>query len=223
MRVAMAVVVGAACALTSGGRELPPAPPPRAKPTAEDWLPKLSSDPNVKWFDNLPSDPPSVFPDLVPPPLVARDEFKDGVFLSAVVKNRDALAKVCPRLHGTVALTIEPTDDPPRKLLKARLHQGVLEIQQHHALNAAGVSSSTQAQSYRTCLQDIQSAAVELWAEQPKELSVWLEELVVVTKLQERYTRTRIKIGTAPPAELNAVSRIRLKAEAELWKAKNAK
>lgn len=221
MRVAMAVVVGAVCALTSGGRELPVAPPPRAKPTDADWLPKRGSDPKAKEYErlkDLAADPPTAFPDLVILPRKDLRDWKPGT----LNPDQEALAKACPRLHGTIALTIEPTDDTLRKLLKARLHQGALEFQQHQKLvEIHGVPWP--ATIYHTCLQDIQSTAAELWTRQPNELVPWLEELVIAGKVLERNTRMRVYIGTVHLKELHTVSRLRLKIEAELWKAKNPK
>lgn len=215
MRIAMAVVVGAACALTSGGRELPVAPPPRAKPTDADWLPKPGSDPKL---GSIPADPPSAFPELVPPPIPQagnRNEIEEQYW--------QLWTKMCPRLYGAIAIGIEATDGVHQKLLKARLHQGVIEFQVME--QGRGVVSGPRPgfDHYRDCLSDIQSVAVELWANQPKELIPWLEEVTVVAKAVEAFTRTRVTIGTRLPMELTAARRLRLKAEAELWKAKNAK
>ncbi|MBN9119354.1 MAG: hypothetical protein J0I06_09360 [Planctomycetes bacterium] len=69
---------------------------------------------------------------------------------------------------------------------------------------------------------DIQSAATELWAKQPKELVPWLGELLIAAKEHERFTHVRVLNGSAAPSELTAASRLRLKIEAELWKAKHA-
>lgn len=226
MRVAMAVVVGAACALSSGGREPPVAPPPRAKLTDADWLPKPGATPWVegaivngertRWkVEGLTIDPLTAFPDLVAPPHQDLRNWKPGT----PHPDAEAFARACPRLHGTVALTIEPTDDTLRKLLKAQIHQGVLEFRQHQVDKGRRWPPS----GYHTCLRDIQSAAAELWAEQPKERISWLEELVIAGKHSERTTRTCVLLGTVHLEELHAVSRLRLKFEAELWKAKNPK
>lgn len=219
MRVAMVVVVGAACALTSGGRELPTAPPPRAKPTDADWLPKWGSAPHEEQGAYLGyADPPSAFPELVPPPppKIAGREAQERYL--------DAREKACARLNGMIAITIEPTDDTLRKLLKARLYQGTIEFRamEDNQRAASGPPRSAIAQ-YRECLLDMHAAAVELWSNQPKELVPWLEEMVIAAKTVEHATRSRARIGTVLPTELQAARRFRLKIEAELWKAKNAK
>jgi hypothetical protein len=219
MRIAMAVVVGAACALTSGGRELPVAPPPRAKPTDADWLPKWGSAPREKSGVYLGyADPPSAFPELTPPP-IPQTGGKE-----AVEQYRDSLEKAYPRLRGTIAVTIEPTDDTLRKLLKARLYQGALEFGMIED-NQWAISGPTRPGlvQYRECLSDMHAAVVELWANQPKEIVPWLEEMVIAAKMVERIARNRTAIGTSPPTDLQAARRFRLKMEAELWKAKNAK
>jgi hypothetical protein len=69
----------------------------------------------------------------------------------------------------------------------------------------------------------MQSAATELWAGQPKELGPWLEELLIVSKDLERSARMRVFSGSIGPDEYYAARRLRLKLEAELWKAKNPK
>ena len=75
---------------------------------------------------------------------------------------------------------------------------------------------------YRECLLDMQSAAIELWAGQ-KELVPWLEELLIASKEHAGYVRLGVFTGSRPPDELYAARRLRLKIEAELWKAKNPK
>jgi hypothetical protein len=72
------------------------------------------------------------------------------------------------------------------------------------------------------CLTDVRTTATALWGDQPKELVLWLEEVVLATKEMEQYVLLRVVNGTDPPQALNYARRHRLKAEAELWKVKNA-
>jgi hypothetical protein len=214
MRVAMAVMVGAACALTSGGRELPVAPPPRAKPTDADWLPKRGSNSKAKWYENIAPDPPSAFPDIC---ISVTPEM-----MNDIAKYWTSYKERCPRLFGTTGLKVSATDGVLQKLLKARLHQGSLEFQEFQR-RSQGNGPGPEAEQYRECLLDMQAAATELWTGQPKELVPWVEEMVVASKELERLMRVRVSVGTAHPSTLHAATRTRLKIEAELWKAKNSR
>jgi hypothetical protein len=227
-------------ALTSRGHEkLVPAPsepvpaPPREKPTDEAWLPKPGSDPKagkskpknpapnapftIEPPKDLAPDPPSAFPDLREPDFPVGDP-------NAREKRLAAFESLCSRLFGTIALKIVPTDDTLRKLLKARLHQATLEFQDLHRQQRGAIQGPPHDPSrYRNCLSDIEATARELWAGQPKELVLWLEELVIASKEFERLTRLRVGAGSAYLSDLHAITKLRLKMEAELWKAKNAK
>lgn len=217
MRVAMAVVVGAACALSSGGREPPVAPPPRAKPTDADWLPKRGSDPGsgnggVRFADGI-ANAPTVFPEI-------------GLPEDAKVGSEQywaAFEKMCPRLFGHLTLKIEATDDTLRKLLKARLHQAAFQFELFYRIRGISSGPGPNYDRHRMCLLDIQATAAELWAGQPKELVPWLEELLVASKEHERRMREHVLVGTVSGGEMVAARCVRLKIEAELWKAKNPK
>src|SRR5687767_8526314 len=71
----------------------------------------------------------------------------------------------------------------------------------------------------RDYLADVLDAATELWAGQPKELVPWLEEFVIASKHLEWSTRVRVEHLSAPLGQLHVATRLRLKMEAELWKA----
>jgi hypothetical protein len=222
----VSVAVVCAAVAGAGGQNPTSAPSPREKPTDAAWLPKPGSDPKAGkvvqedlppikgWatHKDLASDPPSAFPDLGIP----IEDWGDRDKRDATFK------KLCPRLFGATVLTIEATDDTLRKLLKARLHQGTLAFQDWHKprLIAGQGPSFFEA---RNCLAEVLDTATELWAGQPKELVPWLEEFVIASKHLERYTRVRVETGTYPLSDLHAASRLRLKMEAELWKAKNPK
>jgi hypothetical protein len=183
-----------------------PAPVVDEKTAKEDWLPPS---------DNDRKKPATAFPELV----VKDPQPVDPTFPK---KRDEAFAKLCPRFVGKVPIKIEETDDTYRKLLKARLHQGLVEmirtidVIHHGSWNDVFFSATIE------CLVDMEKTCLELWSGQPKELIPWLEELVVVAKEIERMYSFRITSGT-PPARLAAASRHRLRAEATLWKAKNAK
>lgn len=211
------VAILCACTARSGAQNpLPAAPAPREKPADDAWLPKPGSDPNAEKsrIKDLAPAPPSAFPEIVPPEVILK-----------VPNERDVtFEKMCPRLFGKIALKIDPADDTLRKLLKARLYQGTLEFQQTQRMiwgPILGIGPDHLA--YRVCLLDMQAAATELWANQPKELAPWLEELLVMAKESERLTRIRTLNGSVPPNMLNGATNLRLKMEAELWKAKNPK
>ncbi len=203
---------------TGAGRDNPaPAPPPREKPAGDAWLPKPGSYPLPdKWVKEmgLAAKPPSAFPDLVVPEQNPPDRDKRSA----------EFQKLCPRLFEATVLKVEATDDTFRKLLKARLHQGTLEFQYvqrglNHAMGGQGPDSL----QYQLCLLDMQAAATELWAKEPKELVPWLEELLLAAKEWERLMEIRARNRGIAPTQLHLATRTRLKMEAELWKAKNPK
>lgn len=167
--------------------------------------------------------PPSLFTDLVPP---ATDRPGGWGFL-ADVRVWCRLVAACPRLSGSPGLTIEADDGTLRRLLKARLHQGALELAWHRAGEAGAymrVGPRRGEPSIRhDCTADILATAVELFGRESKELTPWLEELLIDAKGFEQYTARRVEAGACAPSDLTAATRSRLKVEAELWKVRNAK
>lgn len=160
------------------------------------------------WIPKKPGDPiPTAFPDLKPP----------------VPMREGELAKVCPQLFGESAFPIEPKDDTYRRLLKARLYQGIQEIQRFHQRWDSGQFALTDRGPYGRSLEDVREVTIELWANDPKSLIPRLEGLVILAKDWERIALSRFQVGTDPPHELNPAHRHRLAAEAVLWKAKNGK
>lgn len=218
MKTTSWVSVAIVCAAVAGAGGQNPAP--REQPTDEAWLPKPGSDPSLKGKrGELAAAPPSAFPDLVPPVPDKGVEDRD----ERIAKHNAALAKACPRLYGTVVLKVEPADDTFRKLLKARLHQGTFEFRAFQRGREAMAGPGANLDRHRECLLDLLSAATELWANQPKELIPWLEELLIASKELEESVQLRVFLGTRSPDDSYAVRRLRLKMEAELWKAKNPK
>jgi RNA polymerase sigma factor (sigma-70 family) len=182
-----------------------PTPPAKNAPADDDWIRK----PEVN-KTNVLKIQPSAFPELDVPEWDPND--KEGK------RRQEQLAKLCPRLTGTITVTIAPTDDVLRKVLKARLHQGTLELQEIMALErrTGPVGSAV----VYELLSDIQATVTELWRNQPKELVSWLEELVVMTKEIERFQRIRVVNQTIPSWTIYTAARYRLAVEAELIKAK---
>ncbi|QJW96734.1 RNA polymerase sigma factor [Frigoriglobus tundricola] len=186
-----------------------PEPPAKDKFEEDEWLPIFDSKKRAERDKNRPRrDPnnyearPTAFPELTIP------------------KNEAEFEKLCPRLTGKVELAIEPTDDTLRKLLKARLAEGVLQILRYRGrLNIGAWFPGDRAEMYE-CLADIQATATELWGGQPKELIPWLEELVVAFKEGEKFHWLRVAIGTDPPQALDIARQHRFQAEIALWKAK---
>jgi hypothetical protein len=160
----------------------------------------------------LPS-PPSAFPDLKVPeaPKDADRKQREELFI-----------KTCPRMFGRTAITIDPTDDTLRKLLKSRLHFGVGEITQMWERVNVGTWTPDLLDQTIDCLNDMRAVVIELWGGQSKELVPWLEEMVVMTKHFERLIRIRVEVGSDHRVKYNPVIRLRLATEAALWKAKKA-
>jgi hypothetical protein len=100
--------------------------PPKDKSAGGPWLPKavweVPADKSER--PRLAAGPPSAFPELALP----APDFKEPKE-KAEEKYQAALKRMCPRILGKVPLAIESTDDTLRKLLKARLQQGILEFQ----------------------------------------------------------------------------------------------
>ena len=137
-------------------------------------------------------------------------------------RREEQFAKLCPRFAGKTIIKIEPTDDTLRKLLKARLNQGLAQMIRTLEVIRIGSWSSQFFAETIDCLVDMEATCLELWGGQPKELIPWLEELVVVAKEFERFQMNYVLSGTTPPQRGPAATRHRLRAEATLWKAKKA-
>ncbi len=177
--------------------------PAKDKPADADWLPKSDDDKGT----------------------VPSRGFQSWCFLKRTTPKarEENFKKMCPRLSGETAIVIAATDNTLQKLPKARLHQGIVDLQRRQtAANVRGWDVASMQARQEIC-KDIQETVTELWAGQPKELVPWLEELVVMAKDYERFIQIRLNAGNALPTDLNAVTRYRLSAEATLWKAKNGK
>ena len=164
-----------------------------------------------------PEQPFTAFPELKPPvnPPRPRDGEPDQAALRAI------LAKACPNICGDAPVRIFPTDDPYRKLLKTQLNEGHLEVSRFQRQINIGRFTSSDYGQHQMCLTDMRAVAIELWTNEPKILTPWLEEFVILAKVYERFTKTRVEAGTDPSQMLNIATRHRLAAEAALWKAKN--
>ncbi|MBX9585254.1 MAG: sigma-70 family RNA polymerase sigma factor [Gemmataceae bacterium] len=173
--------------------------PPKAEPPVEgDWTPEKTQD-----------SVPTAFPDVKP---IEVEKFRDPAVYDAY-----------PRLFGRQPVTVVAADDTGRRLLKARLRQGQLEMFVRQARQMVGQVSADEYYGQIGCLNDMRAAAGELWAREPAALVPWLEEFVRYAKQVERITEARTSAGADPPQSLNAARRYRLETEAALWKAKNPK
>ncbi len=196
------------------GTPAPASEPAKDKAVDDEWLPRLDGKKGAPRDPN--NDPllqgPTAFPELVPPIRGVGDP--KGEKLEAEFE------KLCPRMAGKTELVIDPTDDTLRKILKARLHLGVIEMLRFRDRIRTGAYTPDSFSLIIECLTDMQAVAMELWGGQPKELIPWLEELVIVAKQMERFVRLRVEIGADPPQILDAVRRHRFRAETALLKAK---
>jgi hypothetical protein len=218
--IALAGVLGTGVALGW------PQPNPKGKLPAPDMPPPVNPDPRTPkkgeadpWFPQPPDGGPvpSAFPELALP---APDP--TGVESMADFRKRydEAFAKFCPHIAGKAQVTVEPTDDALRKVIKAQLHQGILQMRRYRERIRVGSWSSDEKAALAECLVDMQAVVFELWGAQPKELVPWLEELVVAAKHFERFIRLRVESGSEPPQAGHAATRLRLRMEAALLKAK---
>ncbi len=197
-----------------------PEPPVKDKFTDEEWLPIFDSQKRAERDKKRPAqDPnnyearPTAFPELIIPPWDPNDPKRNE-------KYEAQFEKLCPRMTGKIELAIGPTDDTLRKLLKARLAEGVMQVLRYRArIMIEAWFPGDRIEMYE-CLADIQTTVTELWGGQPRELVPWLEELVIVAKETERFHYLRVSIGTDPPQALDASRRHRFRAEIALWKAK---
>lgn len=166
-------------------------------PADGDWLPRKLTDPV-----------PTAFPDLKLPD---RTKIRPGDY-------DEELAKLCPRFFGKEPITIDPTDDTYRRLLKAQLHQAALGVRAlRQQLEVGAWTPERWARLFRCC-EDMRATATELWANDPKKLRPWLEEFVILAKEWERVARLRLNTGVEEPSVLSEAQHRRLDAEAALWK-----
>lgn len=191
-------------------------PAVKEKTDDEKWLPKAKTSGERSHPTVAVSDPVSAFPDVALPKW---DPTKDVTRMKGLA----AYERMRPRLVGKIALRIEATDDTLRKLLKARLHQGVLAHQQRLRQIDLGGPDPFTVDRVTTNLLGMQSVVSELFAAQPKELTPWLEELLIEAKELEWITRLRAEAGALGPWDLTVATGCRLQIETALWKAKNAK
>jgi RNA polymerase sigma factor (sigma-70 family) len=175
------------------GEPATPEPGTRAPVPKLDPKPDPNFDPNFTAFPNLKS-----------------------------IDRLEDIAKVCPRIFSNTPVTVLTTDDTYRRLLKARIEQGRVEVQKIRELMMVGRWTPSDMWSLHQCYDDMRAAMTELWANEPNTLVPWLEEFVILAKDYERFTKARVETGTDPPQQLNTARRYRLKVEAALWKVKNS-
>jgi hypothetical protein len=170
-------------------------------PIKGDWLPKKDA-------RGKEANVPTAFPDLKPP-----DPRKEKDFPKS-------LKKLCPLILGDDPPAIVPTDDTARRLLKARLHQGRVELMRNWEVVASGHWNPDYMSELFQCLKDMRTVTLELWGNDPKVLTPWLEEFVIMGKMVEDFLRLRVEDGNEPSLSIHTGQRHRLEAEAALWKAK---
>jgi hypothetical protein len=176
----------------------PPLKMPEAAKSDADWVPGTSE-----------GVVPTAFPNLKPPAWNA-----DG-------GHRVKLAELCPFFVGGRELKIEPGDTTLQKLLKARINQGRLELECYQNLFTVGKWVRSEDDNQWLCLDDMRDAITELFQNDPKALAAWLTELLILTKERERWMIARVAAGQETPQKKQEMARLRLKMEAELWKAQN--
>lgn len=180
------------------------APAKADQPTGGDWTPA-----------NPSHSVPTAFPDLRPPlPVVDGKQFDEADYER---RRRAAF----PLLLGKAPVVDEPADATYRRLLKARLQQGRLVIQQYEERIRVGSFQPSEMGVLALCRADMRQVVTELYAGDPKTLIPWLEELLRLDKESERITRVRVDAGTDYPQNMNTARRQRLAAEAALWKAEH--
>src|SRR5262249_4077452 len=128
-------------------------------------------------FELRPELDVTAFPDLKPP------EFKRDPNTKKIVDKDDVFgdfqreyAKLCPRIFGGIPITVDPTDDTYRRLLKARLESGRLETLMVREVIMVGRWAPQDFPILIQCQDDMRAAATELWANDAKNLVPWLEE-----------------------------------------------
>ncbi|MDB5306715.1 MAG: sigE 11 [Gemmataceae bacterium] len=124
---------------------------------------------------------------------------------------------------GDNAISIEPTDGAYRQILKARLHQATQEARKFKIRIEMGGNVTAEFLSFSHAVEEMRSAVIDLWADDPEKLIPRLEEIVILAKELERIIDNRVSAGSEWPHQLHMAYRYRLAAEAALWKAKNGK
>jgi len=135
-----------------------------------------------------------------------------------------ALPTRCPHLFNlNDPVPVEAADDTYRRLLKAQLNAGAHQNTFAYARIEIGAFTVAEYDSFYICLDEVRTVATELWAGDAKNLIPWLEEVVVMGKVLERFAEARVRNGADAPHQLDIAIRYRAKFEAALWKAKNPK
>lgn len=160
--------------------------------------------------------PMSPFPDLKPPRWTM-DENGRGDYATRSKR----FAELCPRFLGETGIFVEPRDDPYRILLKARLKEASIEMKMERNLIEVGKWDSRNFFSYLGIMDDMREIVTDLYAEDSKSLISCLQELVILAKDSQRFTKARVEAGQDAPQNLQRASRFRLKMECALWKAMN--
>jgi RNA polymerase sigma factor (sigma-70 family) len=180
----------------------------KEEPKPEDWTPK-SEWVEGKKGERIPVRVPTAFPDLKLP------ERRGPDFLKKI-------AAMYPLILGDKPPTVLAADDPLRRLLKARLHQGRMYLKKVQEVIEIGNWNPAYFSELMLCLNDMRAVAIELWGNDPKVLIPWLEEFVIMGKYVDDFIFIRSDAGNEPPQNIHAAQRHRLEAEAALWKARNA-
>jgi hypothetical protein len=217
-KLAAVVVLSAGLLVLGGGRLVGiaqmPAPEPKGEPPAK--------------VDAQPPAPPKE----ATPPLPVQGGLNDptwdgdiqrGAFPEIKPSGPGEGIKACPRLFGRQRIPAAPTDDTYRRLLKASLSESSLFLVNVQARKEAGRFELSELPSVVQCLEEIRRLVTELWANEPKTLIPWLEELLIMAKDLELSTQARIAAGRDSQTSLNLATAYRLRVEAALWKAKNPK
>lgn len=212
-RFPLVLSLGVAWAMIAAGQPSPPAKLPAASPKGE-WITTKAGDKTA-----------SAFPELQPPKL----EFKPGEVTKDFSDYNRELGRLCPRIVGEMtpepneAMKIVPGDDTYRKLLKARLHQGRIELLKTNELLQVGKWDTVSLHQKLNCLEDMSNAATDLCGEDAKELAIWLREFVIMAKEMEQFINARVNMLQDPPLHLAVATRHRLKVESLLLKIKKPK
>ena len=168
--------------------------PKTEEPKPEEWtpIPQAPKDGKGPRYGRVPT----AFPDLEPP-----DPRKEMDFFTKVTK-------MCPRILGEDPPAVAAADDTYRRLLRARLHQGRLYLKEIQGVIRIGMWNPVFFSELFICLNDMRATALELWGDDPKVLIPWLEEFVIMGKVNEQFIRIRVEAGSDPPQNLYAAQAV---------------
>jgi hypothetical protein len=218
LKLAAVVVLSAGLLALGGGTLVGVAQMPTSQPKGEP-PPKVEAPPAAPPKEAAPQPP---VPGRLNEPTWDGD-IQRGAFPEIKFSGSEGFTKACPHLFAPERIPADPTDDTYRRLLKASLSESSQFLVNVQSRKEAGRFQLSDLPPVVQCLEEIRRLVTELWANEPKTLIPWLEELLMMAKYYEQSTQAGVEAARESRTSLNLATAYRLRVEAALWKAKNPK